>query len=209
MSMKETCIFIIDDDPSVREALSLLLRSAGYAFEAFESAEEFLGRKPFGGIGCIVLDVRMSGMSGLDLQNELVRRDRCMPVVFITGHGDIPMTVQAIKRGAVDFLPKPFEDEQLLEAIQLAIERHEQEELRHEEKEGISKRIGTLTARENEVLRYAIAGLMNKQIAAELKIAEQTVKIHRSRIMQKLGASSVADLVRMTEKAGIPMAQVS
>jgi FixJ family two-component response regulator len=203
MTTKETRIFIIDDDPSLREALSLLLRSAGYRFEAFASAEEFLGRRPYCGIGCIVLDVRMSGMSGLDLQEELVRKGRCMPIIFITGHGDIPMTVQAMKSGAADFLPKPFDDDQLLGAIQGAIERHQEEQLKHDETDSIRRRIETLTPRENEVFRYAITGLLNKQVAAELKIAEQTVKIHRSRIMQKLGASSVADLVRMAEKINI------
>ena len=209
MTTKETRIFIIDDDPSLREALSLLLRSAGYRFEVFASAEEFLERQPFYGIGCIVLDVRMSGMSGLDLQEELVRRGRCMPIIFITGHGDIPMTVQAIKRGAVDFLAKPFDDEQLLAAIQSAIEKHQREELKHAEMESIRGRIGRLTAREHEVLRYAIAGLPNKQIAFDLNIAEQTVKIHRSRIMEKLRASSVTDLVRMAERIGLSPAQVS
>ena len=207
--MKETRIFIIDDDPSLQEALSLLLRSAGYAFEAFVSAEEFLERQPFYGIGCIVLDVRMSGISGLDLQEELVRRGRCMPIIFITGHGDIPMTVQAMKSGAVDFLPKPFDDDQLLRAIQGAIERHQEEQLKHDETESIREGIGRLTAREHEVLRYAIAGFPNKQIAFELNIAEQTVKIHRSRIMEKLRASSVTDLVRMAERIGLPPAQVS
>jgi FixJ family two-component response regulator len=207
MRPKENCIFIIDDDPSVQEALALLLRSAGYPFEVFASAEEFLGKGPFDGIGCIVLDVRMSGMSGLDLQEELLKRDRCMPIIFITGYGDIPMTVQAMKKGAVDFLPKPFDDDQLLRAIQSAIEKHGRDTLRHEEKEAIRSRIRMLTEREYEVFRYVIAGLLNKQIAYELTIAEQTVKIHRGRIMQKLGASSLADLVRMGQMADISPAQ--
>ena len=132
-----------------------------------------------------------------------------MPIIFITGHGDIPMTVQAMKSGAVDFLPKPFDDDQLLRAIQGAIERHQEEQLKHDETESIRRRIETLTARENEVFRYAITGLLNKQVAAELKIAEQTVKIHRSRIMEKLRASSVTDLVRMAEKVGLSPAQIS
>ena len=132
-----------------------------------------------------------------------------MPIIFITGHGDIPMTVQAMKSGAVDFLPKPIDDDQLLRAIQGAIERHQEEQLKHDETESIRECIGRLTAREHEVLRYAIAGFLNKQIAFELNIAEQTVKIHRSRIMEKLRASSVTDLVRMAERIGLSPAQVS
>lgn len=204
MSPAITCVFIIDDDPSVRAALSLLLRSEGYAFETYASAEEFLERRPFEGIGCIVLDVRMTGMSGLDLQEELAKRDLRMPIVFITGHGDIPMTVQAMKRGAVDFLPKPFEDAQLLWAVQSALERHQEERSRRNETESIRERIARLTPREHEVFRRAVVGLLNKQIAFELKISEQTVKIHRSRVMQKLEVSSLADLVRMAEKNGLP-----
>ena len=203
MSMRETCIFIIDDDPSVREALSLLLRSAGYASEVFASAEEFLARKPFDGLGCIVLDVRMSGMSGLDLQEELARTDRCLPIVFITGHGDIPMTVQAMKKGAVDFLPKPFDDEQLLGAIEAAIAGHRQARTVSHEAQAIQERIRKLTPREYEVFRYVLNGMLNKQIAFELNIAEHTVKIHRGRLMEKLGVNSVADLVRLAHKIGI------
>ena len=203
MSMRETCIFIIDDDPSVREALSLLLGSVGYSCELFSSAEEFLARKPFDGLGCIVLDVRMSGMSGLDLQEELVKRDRCMPIVFITGHGDIPMTVQAMKRGAVDFLPKPFDDEQLLGAIDAAIAEHRQARTVSDEAQAIQERIRKLTPREYEVFRYVLTGILNKQIAFELKIAEHTVKLHRGRVMEKLGVNSVADLVRLAQKVGI------
>ncbi|MCU0574856.1 MAG: response regulator transcription factor [Syntrophobacteraceae bacterium] len=206
MIPKEECVFIIDDDPSVRNALSFLLRTVRYAFEVYSSAEEFLAREPYDGIGCIVLDVRMTGMSGLDLQEELMKGGLSMPIIFITGHGDIPMTVRAMKRGAVDFLPKPFEDAQLLTAIQLAIEKHRDEKSKQEYLEGVRRRIQSLTAREYEILRHVIAGLLNKQIAFELKIAEQTVKIHRGRIMQKLGVTSVSDLVRMAEKAGVPLA---
>lgn len=197
------CIFIIDDDPSVREALSLLLGSVGYACELFSSAEEFLARKPFDGLACIVLDIRMSGMSGLDLQEELMKRDRRMPIVFITGHGDIPMTVQAMKKGAVDFIPKPFDDEQLLGAIEAAIAGHREAKTIHDEAQAIQERIRKLTPREYEVFRYVLNGMLNKQIAFELNIAEHTVKIHRGRVMEKLGMNSVADLVRLAHKIGV------
>jgi FixJ family two-component response regulator len=145
----------------------------------------------------------MSGMSGLDLQEELVKRDRCMPIVFITGHGDIPMTVQAMKRGAVDFLPKPFDDEQFLGAIDAAIAEHRQARTVSDETQAIQERIRKLTPREYEVFRYVLTGMLNKQIAFELNIAEHTVKIHRGRLMEKLGVNSVADLVRLAHKIGI------
>jgi FixJ family two-component response regulator len=145
----------------------------------------------------------MSGMSGLDLQEQLVKRDRCMPIVFITGHGDIPMTVQAMKRGAVDFLPKPFDDVQLLGAIDAAIAEHRQARTVSDEAQAIQERIRKLTPREYEVFRYVLTGILNKQIAFELKIAEHTVKLHRGRVMEKLGVNSVADLVRLAQKVGI------
>ena len=203
VNRKNTMIFIIDDDASMRDALSYLLLAAGYEFEAFASAEAFLERPRFEGVGCIILDVRMSGMSGLDLQRELAHVHCPMPIIFITAHGDIPMSVEAMKRGAIDFLPKPFDDEQLLGAMEAVIARHGQARTVCDETQAIEERIKKLTPREYEVFRYVITGLLNKQIAAELNIAERTVKIHRGRVMEKLAAQSVADLVRLAQKAGI------
>jgi len=199
----KTTIFIIDDDASVRKSLSRLLRSAGFEVETFASAEQFLEREHYEGIGCLVLDVRMPGISGIDLQDELNKADYSMPIVFITGHGNIPMGVQAMKKGAVDFLPKPFDDEELLQAVREAIEKDKEGREEHAEVHSIRGRIELLTPREYEILRYVIAGMLNKQIAYELGIAEKTVKVHRGRITEKLGVSSIADLVRLAEKAGI------
>jgi FixJ family two-component response regulator len=196
-------VFVIDDDASVRKSLSRLLRSAGYTTETFSSGEEFLGRDHFNGTGCLLLDVQMPGLSGMDLQKELNKADYHMPIVFITGHGDIPMSVEAMKKGAVDFLTKPFNDEELLQAIEKAIQKDRQTRAEYDEALEIRRRIDLLTPRENEVLRYVIAGMLNKQIAYELKIAEKTVKIHRARVMEKLRANSVAELVRLAEKIGI------
>ena len=203
MNQKNTIIFIIDDDASMRDALSYLLLAAGYEFEAFPSAEAFLERKRFEGVGCLVLDVRMPAMTGLDLQRELADVHCPMPIIFITAHGDIAMSVEAMKRGAIDFLPKPFDDEQLLGAIEAAIERYGQTRTVCDETQAIQERIEKLTPREYEVFRYVITGMLNKQIAAELNIAEHTVKIHRGRVMEKLAAHSVADLVRLAQKAAI------
>jgi FixJ family two-component response regulator len=196
-------VFIIDDDASVRKSLSRLLRSVGFEVETFASAELFLEREHYDGIGCLVLDVRMPGISGIDLQDELGKADYSMPIIFITGHGDIPMGVHAIKKGAVDFLAKPFEDEELLQAVREAIEKDRRGRAEHAEVHEVRRRIALLTARELDVLRYVVTGKLNKQIAYELGIAEKTVKVHRGRIMEKLGIDSVADLVRLAEKAGI------
>ena len=196
-------VFVVDDDASILKSLSRLLRSAGYTAETFASAEEFLGREHFNGIGCLLLDVRMPGLSGMDLQDELSRADYSMPIIFITGHGNIPMSVQAMKKGAVDFLTKPFDDEQLLEAVKKAIEKDRKAKAEQAEMHDALRRIEQLTPREHEILRYVITGMLNKQIALKLDIAEKTVKIHRGRIMEKLCVDSVADLVRLAEKAGI------
>ena len=196
-------VFVIDDDASVRKSLSRLLRSAGYATETFASAEEFLGRDHFEGVGCILLDVKMPGLSGMDLQEELNKADYHMPIVFVTGHGDIPMTVEAMKKGAVDFLTKPFDEEELLQALRAAIEKDRNARAEHTEVYEIRRLIELLTPRENEILRYVVAGMLNKQIALELGIAEKTVKVHRGRVMEKLGMDAVAELVRLAEKAGI------
>ena len=199
----KTIVFIIDDDASVRKSLSRLLRSAGFDVETFATAELFLEREHYNGIGCLVLDVRMPGISGIDLQDELSKADYSMPIVFITGHGNIPMGVEAMKKGAVDFLPKPFEDEELLQAVREAIAKDTQGRANHAEVHEVQERIALLTARERDVFRYVITGMLNKQIAYALGIAEKTVKVHRGRIMEKLGVDSVAELVRLAEKAGI------
>lgn len=196
-------IFVIDDDASMRRALSFLLESAGYKVETHSSAEEFLRREHYDGVGCIILDVRMPGLSGMDLQEKLIRYDYRMPIIFLTGHGELSMGVQAMKKGAIDFLTKPCDDEQLLGAVQSAIEQDMQARGNYKEKQEIRRRIELLTPRENEILRYVIGGMLNKQIAAKLGIAEPTVKIHRGRIMVKLCAESVADLIHLAGKAGV------
>jgi len=203
MTALKPTVFVIDDDASVRKSLSRLLRSAGYMAETFASAEEFLGREHFNGIGCLLLDVQMPGLTGMDLQEELNRADYHMPIIFITGHGNIPMSVEAMKKGAVDFLTKPFDDKELLQAIEKAIEKDTYARAEYDETLDIRKRIELLTSRELEVLRYVITGMLNKQIALKLDIAEKTVKVHRGRIMEKLCVDSVAELVRLAEKVGI------
>jgi FixJ family two-component response regulator len=207
MTEPNPTIFIIDDDASVRKSLSRLLRSAGYTTEAFASAEEFLARDHYGGIGCLLLDVQMPGLSGMDLQKELNKADYHMPIIFITGHGDIPMSVEAMKDGALDFLTKPFHDKELLQVIEKAIEKDTYVRAEYDEILDIRRRIERLTLRENEILGYVITGMLNKQIAFELGIAEKTVKVHRGRIMEKLCVASVAELVRLAEKAGIKPTQ--
>ena len=203
MTALKPTVFVIDDDASVRKSLSRLLRSAGYTAETFASAEAFLGREHFNGIGCLLLDVQMPGLTGMDLQEELNRADYHMPIIFITGHGDIPMSVEAMKKGAVDFLTKPFDDKELLQAIEKAIEKDTHARAQYDEALEIHRHIELLTTREKEILRYVITGMLNKQIALKLDIAEKTVKVHRGRIMEKLCVDSVAELVRLAEKVGI------
>ena len=207
MVRPEPTIFVIDDDASVRKSLSRLLRSAGYTTETFASAEEFLGREHYTGIGCLLLDVQMPGLSGLGLQEELNKADYHMPIVFITGHGDIPMSVEAMKKGAIDFLTKPFHDKDLLQVIEKAIEKDTYARAEYDEILDIRRRIERLTLREYEILGYIITGMLNKQIAFELGIAEKTVKVHRGRILEKLCVGSVAELVRLTEKVGLKPAK--
>ena len=206
INMRPT-VFVVDDDPSVLKSLVRLLRSLGFDVETFASAELFLARKHYDGIGCIVLDVRMPGLSGMDLQDQLSQADYSMPIIFITGHGNIPMSVQAMKKGAVDFLTKPFDDEELLQAVKKAIEKDSKAKAERAEVHEALRRIEQLTPREHEILRYVITGMLNKQIALKLDIAEKTVKIHRGRIMEKLCVNSVADLVRLADKAGIEPAK--
>jgi FixJ family two-component response regulator len=196
-------VFVIDDDASVRKSLSRLLRSAGYGAETFPSAEEFLRREHFDGVGCILLDVKMPGLSGMDLQEVLNKADYHMPIVFITGHGNIPLSVRAMKKGAIDFLTKPFDDEDLLQALRAAIEKDRSARAVYAEVHEVRRRVELLTPREDEIFRYIVTGMLNKQIALELGIAEKTVKVHRGRVMEKLGVGSVAELVRLAEKAGM------
>src|ERR1051325_9129232 len=195
-------VFLIDDDASVRKGVSRLLRSAGYKCETFASASDFLEREQHPGPACLIVDVRMPGLNGMELQEALVQRRREEQLVFITGHGDISMCSQAMKAGAVDFLPKPFGDEQLLESVERALSRSREQRQRSAEKGDARRLLDALTPREFEVMQLVVAGMLNKQIASELAIAEKTVKVHRGRVMQQLGITSVAELVRMVEKAG-------
>lgn len=202
MQNRET-IFIIDDDKSVRRSLSLFLQSFGYQVETYESAEEFLETKKFDGVGCIILDVNMSGKSGLELQEELIKAGSDLPIIFITGNGNIQMSVNAVKKGAVNFLEKPFGDEEILHAISEAIQLSGEKHTQMIEKAEAQNLMKMLTPRELEIVKYLPTGLLNKQIAGELNIAEQTVKIHRRNICDKLGVKSVPEIIRITEKAGV------
>lgn len=210
MQQSKPIVYIVDDDPSVRDSLSLLLQSAGHAVQAFASANEFLGgvtdwRRP----SCLVSDVKMPGISGLDLQDKLVESSHPMPIIFITGHGDIPMSVKAVKKGAIEFLQKPFDDSALLAAVEEALVKCEQTRVRQGEIDRIHLRLDSLTARERQILTFIIAGCLNKQIAFELDITERTVKAHRKQVMEKMGVDSLAELVRLTEKAGVKPANVA
>ena len=201
-------VYVVDDDESVRRALSRLLRSAGLNVETFPSAQAFLSRELPDRTACLVLDVRLPGLSGLDLQAALKQAGRAMPIVFISGQSDVPVSVQAMKAGALDFLQKPFDDEQLLSAIAGALARGRTARALRDESALVRQRFETLTPRERQVLGQVIAGLLNKQIAANLGAAEKTIKIHRGRVMQKMAAGSVADLVRMAQRIGVePAAQ--
>jgi FixJ family two-component response regulator len=193
-------VFVIDDDPSIRRAISRQLGTIGFQVEAFESAREYLDRRPPEGIACIVSDVRMSGMDGLDLQATLERMDRSLPIVFITGHGDIPTSVRAMKAGAVDFIAKPFSESELLKSVVEALMRSAQVIRLRREDAGLQSRYESLTPREREVFGLVTAGLLNKVVADRLGIAEKTIKIHRGRVMEKMGAASLAELVRMAER---------
>jgi FixJ family two-component response regulator len=195
-------VFAIDDDVSVRKGLARLLRSARYKSEIFESASDFLMRPPHSGPSCVIVDVQMPGLNGIDLQKDLIQRRREEQLVFITGHGDIPMCAQAMKAGAVDFLRKPFRGDELLQCIQNALIRSAEQRRRSAEKNEARRLLDLLTPREFEVMQLVITGRLNKQIAAELGTAEKTVKVHRGRVMEKLGVTSVADLVRLVQRAG-------
>jgi FixJ family two-component response regulator len=199
----DTIIAVVDDDPSVREGLSSLIRSAGLRVEIFASAQEFLSRSVAETFSCLVLDLQMPGLSGLDLQKHLAEAEIEVPIVFLTGHGDIPASVRAMKAGAVEFLTKPFDEQDLLQAVQEAIERDRIGREQRAHLRDLRHRYDSLTGREREVMQQVVSGLLNKQIAAVLEITEFTVKIHRGQVMRKMRADSVADLVRMAGQLGI------
>jgi len=198
-------VFIVDDDPSVQRALRRLLTTHGLPARIFCSAKEFLDQgASVPAVGCLVLDVKMPGLSGLDLQAELQQRGMRLPIVFITGHGTVPMSVQAMKEGAVDFLQKPFDSQTLIAAIRKAITRSRQQATEEQECRNLEQRFESLSPREREVFRLVVKGLLNKQIAFELRIVEKTVKVHRARLMQKMQAESLAELVTMAETLRLP-----
>jgi FixJ family two-component response regulator len=203
MSVQDSIVFVVDDDPLVRESLQDLLNSAGFTVRTFGSATEFIRSKRPEGAACLILDVELPDRSGLDLQTELVKSDIELPIVFLTGHGDIPMSVQAMKAGAVEFLTKPFHKEPLFKAVTEALARDSEDRKQRSEILELRTRLETLTPRERQVLTLVVTGLLNKQIAGELGTTDMTVKAHRGRVMRKMGAGSLADLVRMAEKLKI------
>jgi len=202
-------VFVIDDDPSVRSSLKFLLSTVGLQAETFESADSFLRRKPADIASCLVLDVRLPGLSGLDFQRELATRNICIPIIFLTGHGDIPMSVRAMKAGAVEFLTKPFRDQDLLDAVRVALDRDRTRRKQDKEVADLRRHFDTLTSREQEVVSMVVAGMLNKQIAAELGTAESTVKVQRSKAMEKMQAESLADLIKMIQKVQPPSQKAS
>jgi RNA polymerase sigma factor (sigma-70 family) len=193
-------VFVVDDDPSVRSSLKFLLSTVGLQVESFGSADAFLHKKPSDAPSCLVLDVRLPGLSGLDFQRELAARKIHIPIVFLSGHGDIPMSVRAMKAGAVEFLTKPFRDQDLLDAVRIALERDRARREKEKEVTDLQQRFDSLTSREQQVISMLVSGMLNKQIAAELGTAESTVKVQRSRAMEKMHAGSLIDLVKMIEK---------
>lgn len=203
MTTSTAIVFVIDDDQSVRKSLKRLLDAAHYETEVFESASEFLSRSAHRGHSCVIVDVQMPGLNGIDFQKALIEHGREEQIVFITGHGDIPMCAEAMKAGAVDFLPKPFKHKELLESIERALKRSAEQRRRASEKNHARGLLGRLTPREYEVMQLVSAGMLNKQVGGELGMAEKTVKTHRAHVMQKLGITSVAELMRVLQKADI------
>jgi len=206
-SQPQSIVYVVDDDASIRDALKSLLASMGMQVDVFGSAAEFLKSTLPNIPSCLVLDIRLPGVSGLDFQAELAKASIQVPIIFITGHGDIPMTVRAMKAGAVEFLTKPFRDQDLLDAIQIALERDRTRRAQDKLVDDVRARFASLTPREQEVIGFVTAGLMNKQIAAEMDVSEITVKVHRGSVMKKMGARSLADLVRMADILGIRQAK--
>jgi len=201
--MSDAIVYVVDDDEAVRRSLARLVRSVGLKVDTFASAQAFLEHKGQNRPSCLVLDVRLPGLSGLDLQTAMGQSQRTMPIIFITGLGNVPMTVRAMKGGAQDFLEKPFDEQELLDGIQRALARSREARAEDAERADIERRLATLTPRERQVLELVVAGLLNKQIAGELGAAEKTIKVHRGRVMKKMQADSVAELVRMTQKARV------
>jgi FixJ family two-component response regulator len=207
MSPSAGTVFLVDDDPRVIVALARLLRAADFEVRSFSSAEEFLRKHDVSEPGCAVLDIAMAGMNGIELQRRLADTGCERPIIFLTGQGDIPMSVQAMKTGAVDFLVKPVSEEKLLAAVCLALKKDQADRIARAKLDDVQARLATLTPRENDILRHVIAGLLNKQIASEMGTAEKTVKAHRGRVMRKMGVRSIADLMRATIRAGIAPAR--
>ena len=207
MSDPAPTVYLVDDDVSVLRGLGRLLAAAGMKVAAFDSPREFLGRLDPAAAGCLVLDVAMPGLNGLELQQALAAKGSVLPIVFLTGRGDIPISVEAMKRGAADFLTKPVDDEELLAAIRNAFERNRASRRAREERAQIEERLARLTAREREVLERVVTGRLNKQIAAELGIVEKTIKVHRAHVMEKMGVRTLAELVRLSGRAGIRTGQ--
>ena len=204
MTESETIVFVVDDDASLRESLRSLLGSVGLRVELFDSAAQFLKSRLPDVSSCLVLDVRLPGLSGLDFQAELSKNNIHVPIIFITGHGDIPMSVRAMKAGAIEFLTKPFRDQDLLDAVQVGLDRDRARRESDKVVTTLRSKFDSLTGRERQVIGYVASGLMNKQIAGEIGISEITVKVHRGNLMRKMGAKSLAELVRMVDALGIP-----
>lgn len=203
MKKSKANVYVVDDDASVRKSLKRLIGSLDFSVETFETADDFLRLPQYKRPACLILDIRLPGLNGMELQEKLLEVNKSLPIVFITGHGDIPLSVQAMKKGAVDFLQKPFKEKDLMQAIDQALERDTSSFQTETEKEEVLELLKKLTPREMEVFRWVITGMLNKQIAYEMGIGEKTVKVHRGQVMHKLKIFSVAELVRLAEKADI------
>jgi RNA polymerase sigma factor (sigma-70 family) len=209
MTEEQSVVFVIDDDASVRNALKSLIRSVGLTVELFGTPQEFLRHKRPDAPSCLILDVRFPGRNGLDFQRELAEANIRIPIIFVTGHGDIAMSVRAMKAGAIEFLTKPFRDQDLLDSIQVALERDRARRLQEKERMRLRNRLDALTPRERQILPFVVSGKPNKQVAAEIGTSEAAVKVHRSQLMRKLGADSLPELVRIAERMGIPLPGLS